>query len=142
MAELDRWIADRTRKFDSSGIRKIFDLAAKLTDPVNLSIGQQDFDIPAPIKAELIDAINAGKNGYAPTQGIPTLREKLQSRIDQQFGHDDRQVFVSSGTSGGLTLAVLSLVNPGDEVIYFDPYFVMYPALVKLAGGVPVAIDT
>ncbi len=141
MADLDRWIADRTRKFDSSGIRKIFDLAANLTDPVNLSIGQPDFDIPAPIKTELIDAINSGKNGYAPTQGIPSLREKLQSRIDQQFGHDDRQVFVSSGTSGGLTLAVLSMVNPGDEVIYFDPFFVMYPAIIELAAGRSIKVS-
>jgi aspartate aminotransferase/aminotransferase len=51
-------------------------------------------------------------------------------------------VFVSSGTSGGLVLAMLSLVNPGDEVIVFDPFFVMYEALVKLAGGRPVLIDT
>lgn len=136
------WIADRTRSFDSSGIRKVFDLASKLPDPINLSIGQPDFDVPAPVRQACIEAIQSGKNSYALTQGMPVLREKLQRAVDAEYGHADRQVFVSSGTSGGLVLAVLSLVNPGDEVIIFDPYFVMYEPLIQLAGGVPVLIDT
>jgi aspartate/methionine/tyrosine aminotransferase len=142
MVEVDRWIAERTRAFDSSGIRKVFDLAAQLKNPINLSIGQPDFDVPEAVKQACIAAIQSGKNGYAVTQGIPALREKLQAQIDATFGHADRHVFVSSGTSGGLVLAVLSLVNPGDEVIIFDPYFVMYDPLVRLAGGIPVTIDT
>lgn len=136
------WIADRTTAFDSSGIRKVFDLASTLTDPVNLSIGQPDFDVPEQVRLACIDAVQSRKNGYALTQGMPVLREKLQAEIDQQLGHQDRSVFVSSGTSGGLVLAMLSLVNPGDEVILFDPFFVMYPSLVKLVGGVPVLVDT
>lgn len=139
---MNRWIADRTKAFDSSGIRKVFDLAAKLKDPINLSIGQPDFAVPQEIKQACADAINADKNGYSLTQGIPALREKLQHRVDAQYGHDDRKVFVSSGTSGGLVLTMLSLVNPGDEVIIFDPFFVMYQPLVQLVGGVPVLIDT
>ncbi len=135
-------LADRTQAFDSSGIRKVFDLAAKMTDPINLSIGQPDFDVPDEIKTACIDAIQAGKNAYALTQGMPVLREKLQARVDQESGHADRRVFVSSGTSGGLSLAIWSLVNPGDEVIVFDPYFVMYTALTQLVGGVPVIVDT
>ncbi len=136
------WIADRTKAFDSSGIRKVFDLAAKMTNPINLSIGQPDFDVPEEIKAACIDAIQSGKNAYALTQGMPVLREKLQKAIDAEYGHADRRVFVSSGTSGGLALAMLSLVNPGDEVLVFDPYFVMYTSLTQLAGGKPVLIDT
>lgn len=136
------WIADRTRAFDSSGIRKVFDLAAKMKDPINLSIGQPDFDVPEEIKTACIDAIKSGKNSYALTQGMPVLREKLQKRIDAEYGHANRRVFVASGTSGGLALAMLSLVNPGDEVIVFDPYFVMYTSLTQLAGGKPVIIDT
>ena len=136
------WIADRTTAFDSSGIRKVFDLASTLTDPVNLSIGQPDFDVPEEVQLACIDAIQSQKNGYALTQGMPVLREKLQQEVDRQLGHDDRAVFVCSGTSGGLVLAMLSLVNPGDEVILFDPFFVMYPSLVKLVGGKPVMVDT
>jgi aspartate/methionine/tyrosine aminotransferase len=136
------WIADRTRSFDSSGIRKIFDLAGKMQDPINLSIGQPDFDVPDEIRAACIEAIQSRKNAYTPTQGAQVLREKLQARVNAEYGHEDRSVFISSGTSGGLVLALLSLVNPGDEVIIFEPYFVMYEALIKLAGGTPVILDT
>src|SRR5215207_2768925 len=136
------WIADRTKSFDSSGIRKVFDLAAKMKAPINLSIGQPDFDVPQPVKDACIGAIQSGKNAYALTQGMPVLRDKLQAAVDAELGHADRRVFVSSGTSGGLVLAMLALVNPGDEVLIFDPYFVMYKSLTQLVGGVPVVIDT
>lgn len=136
------WISTRSRAFDSSGIRKVFDLAAKLKDPINLSIGQPDFDVPEPVKAACIEAIQAGRNTYSLTQGVTPLREKLKQEIDTRYGHSNRDVFVSSGTSGGLVLSMLSMVDPGDEVIIFDPYFVMYPPLVQLVGGKPVIIDT
>lgn len=136
------WIADRTASFDSSGIRKVFDLAAQMKDPINFSIGQPDFDVPEPVRKACIEAIQSRKNGYALTQGMPVLRDKLQAQVDAQYGTGQRKVFVSSGTSGGLVLTMWSLVNPGDEVIIFDPFFVMYEALVKLVGGVPVWIDT
>ncbi len=136
------WLADRTRLFDASGIRKVFDLGAKLKDPINLSIGQPDFDVPEAVRRAAIGAIESGKNGYALSQGMPILREKLQAQIQQQFGHDDREVFVSSGTSGGLMLALMVLLNPGDEVIVFDPYFVMYDSLAAAVGGKVVYIST
>lgn len=142
MPVLDSWIAARTQRFDSSGIRRMFELARTLSDPINLSIGQPDFDVPQDVKDSMIRAVQDGHNGYAQTQGIPELRDRLQQRIDDQFGHDDRKLFVSSGTSGGLLLAMMSIVNPGDEVIFLDPYFVMYPALIELVGGVPVKIDS
>ena len=117
------WIADRTASFDSSGIRKVFDLAAKLKDPINLSIGQPHFDVPAEVQDAAIDAIRGGKNAYSVTQGIGPLREALTAEIAAKYPHEDREVFVSSGTSGGLMLAALSMVNPGDEVIFFGSVF-------------------
>ena len=136
------WIADRTKCFDSSGIRKVFDLGAKLENPINLSIGQPDFDVPIEVREAAIDAIQSGKNGYALTQGMPVLREKLQKQVDEEYGHNDRQLFVTSGTSGGLLLAMMALVNPGDEVLVFDPYFVMYDALAAVVGGKVVYVNT
>jgi aspartate aminotransferase/aminotransferase len=135
-------LADRMAYFDSSGIRKVFDLAAKMKNPINLSIGQPDFDVPQPAKDAAKQAIDSRKNGYSVTQGIAPLREKIELQVAAEFKHADRQVVVTSGTSGGLVLAMLALVNPGDEVIVFDPYFVMYESLVKLAGGKLVLIDT
>ncbi len=135
-------LADRALAFDSSGIRRVFELAAQLKDPVNLSIGQPDFDVPDRVKEACIDAIRRGKNGYSQTQGIAELRDGLLCRVRQEYDHDDRQVFVASGTSGAFVLAMLSVVNPGDEVLLLDPYFVMYRPLVELVGGRPVIVDT
>ncbi len=137
------WLARRTAGFDSSGIRKMFALSARMRDPINLSIGQPDFPVPEPVKDEICHNIRADRNGYTATEGIAELRQKLNEVIGQRFGNDpNRSLLVSSGTSGALNLAILAMINLGDEVIYFDPYFVMYPALIELAGGVSVQIDT
>jgi len=134
--------AHRTRHVDTSGIRKVFDLAAAMTNPIDLSIGQPDFDVADAVKQAACEAIRAGRNGYALSQGMPVLREKLKARVDAALGHDDRELFVTSGTSGGLMLALLVLVNPGDEVVMFDPGFGMYATLTSVAGGTPVYVDT
>ncbi len=136
------WIAQRTQYVDSSGIRKVFDLAAKMQNPINLSIGQPDFPVPEAVKEAAIAAIRDDRNGYSLTQGMASLRDKLQSAVDLELGHTDRRVLVTSGTSGALVLAMLALVDPGDEVICFDPYFVMYPALSQMVGGRIVKVDT
>src|SRR5579883_1418857 len=141
-ADHQRWISDRIRLIESSGIRKIFELARSLKDPVDLSIGQPDFDVPGPIKAAANAAIDRGANAYTITQGIPELREKIHADVRARYRHPDRELFITSGTSGGLMLALNCTVNPGDEVIVFDPYFVMYPHLIRLAGGNPILIDT
>ena len=136
------WIADRMSRIDASGIRKVFDLAAKMKDPINLSIGQPHFDTPDPIKQALYRAVAEGRNAYSQTQGIPPLLARLQARVDAEYDHRDRKVFVTSGTSGGLMLALSVLVNPGDEVLFFDPYFVVYKHLTTLVGGKPVLVET
>jgi len=136
------WVADRMQRIDASGIRKVFDLAATMKDPINLSIGQPHFDTPQPVKDALKKAVDEGRNAYCPTQGIAPLVCKLQERVDAEYRHADRSLFITSGTSGGLLLALSVLINPGDEVLFFDPYFVIYKHLTTLAGGKPIAIDT
>jgi aspartate/methionine/tyrosine aminotransferase len=138
----DHWIAERMQHIESSGIRKVFELARSLKDPVNLSIGQPHFDVPEPIKAAACAAINQGYNAYTVTQGIPELRTKILADVHKTYPHRDREVIVTSGTSGGLLLALCCTINPGDEVIVFDPYFVIYPHLITLAGGTSVYVDT
>ncbi len=136
-------IADRMRLIDASGIRKVFDLAAKMTDPINLSIGQPDFDVPEPIKAKAVEAISAGLNHYTQTQGLPELRQAVARACREEFGWDDeRPYLITSGVSGALMLLLLTTVNPGDEVIFADPYFVMYSHLVHLSGGKCALVDT
>jgi aspartate aminotransferase/aminotransferase len=138
-------IAQRMGRIDASGIRKVFDLAANMTDPINLSIGQPDFDVPDPLKDRAIDAIRSGMNRYTQTQGTAELREAIAKSCAEEFGWadaDQRAYLVTSGVSGALLLSLLTLVDPGDEVVFADPYFVMYAHLVNLVGGVPVPVDT
>jgi aspartate aminotransferase/aminotransferase len=132
----------RALAVDSSGIRKVFDLAAKMTDPINLSIGLPDFDVPEPIKRAAFDAIESGHNRYTQTQGIAPLRERLRKDLSTEFGRDIGEVLITSGVSGGLLLAILATIDPGDEAIFLDPYFVMYKHLLTLVGGKPVIVDS
>ncbi|OGP74242.1 MAG: aspartate aminotransferase [Deltaproteobacteria bacterium RBG_16_49_23] len=134
-------ISERLKNIKPSGVRRIFDLARKMKDPINLSIGEPDFDIPEPLKEEGIEWIRKGFNKYTPTQGIPELREKITLHLKKKGIHFD-EVMVTAGVTGGLLLASLALINPGDEIIIPDPYFVMYEYQVLLMGGVPVFMDT
>src|SRR5438093_5511274 len=105
------WIAGRMRHSEASGIRKVFELARSLKDPVNLSIGQPEFDVPEPIKTAAHAAIDRGHNGYTVTQGIAELRDKIRADVRRRYDHADREVFITSGTSGGLVLALCCTVN-------------------------------
>ncbi len=138
----DAWIAGRMKQIDVSGIRKAFDMAKAMHDPINLSIGLPDFDVAEPVKTAAIEAIKAGRNAYTVTQGIPELREKIQADVEGELRHADRQVLVTAGTSGALLLAVCCVVDPGDELITFDPCFMMYRHLATLAGGRTVLVET
>lgn len=134
-------LADRRKLIDSSGIRKVFDLAAKLPNPCNLSIGMPDFDVPDEVKEAAISAIRAGHNRYTQTAGIPSLKAAILEHYRAK-GHDFEDVIVTSGTSGGLFMLFLATLNPGDEVLVPDPYFVMYKHLLRFLGIVPVFVDT
>jgi aspartate aminotransferase/aminotransferase len=125
-----------------SGVRKVFELGESLKNPINLSIGQPHFDVPEPIKSAAKAAIDAGHNGYTVTQGIPELLAAMRADVQARFPGQDREVLVTSGTSGGLLLTLLATVNPGDEIVTADPYFVAYPNVVALAGGKLVTVDT
>lgn len=139
---MKKLVADRTSLIDASGIRKVFALAAELKDPINFSIGQPDFDVPEPLKQEAIKAIEAGLNKYSQTVGEKLLRDKITAQMAAEFGWEDPAVLVASGVSGGLLLAFMALINPGDEVIIPDPYFVIYKHVVNLLGGKPVFVDS
>lgn len=137
-------LASRAQRVDASGIRRVFELAANMKNPINLSIGQPDFDVPEPVKQAACDAIYQGHNAYTPTNGIVALREQLLAEEQAFTGrqYELGQMLVTSGVSGGLFLSLLALVDAGDEVIIPDPYFVMYKHLVNMNGGNAVYLDT
>jgi aspartate/methionine/tyrosine aminotransferase len=134
-------IAERLKRIRPSGVRRIFDMASRMNDPIDLSLGEPDFDIPEDIKQEGIRWIEEGFNKYTLTQGIPELREKVEEYL-QGKGVTFESVMITAGVTGGLLLCCLCLIDPGDEVLIPDPYFVMYEYQVLLMGGVPRYIDT
>ena len=136
------FIAKRMSKIDASGIRKVFALAAKMKDPINLSIGQPDYDVADLVKEVAIQEIRAGFNTYTQTWGIDELREESSAYYQRRFGVPLQNVMITSGVSGGLLLAFMAIIDPGDEVLCADPYFVMYKHLVHLLDGVCKPIDT
>src|SRR5690606_8548388 len=79
----DAWIADRMRQIEASGIRKAFEMARRMTDPINLSIGLPDFDVPGPIQDAACEAIRSGHNAYTVTMGLPELRDRIQAVVDE-----------------------------------------------------------
>jgi aminotransferase len=133
--------AERMQHIEGSGVRKMFELVATMKDPINLSIGQADYDAPDSVKEAAIQAIQAGHNRYTMTQGLPPLNEKVLDRMEGLYGHRPETAFMTSGVSGGLLLSVLALLDEGDEVLVPDPYFVMYTNVLALVGAKPVFYD-
>lgn len=150
--DVEQILASRAHKIDASGIRRVFDLAARLEKPINLSIGQPHFDVPNQVKQAAIKAIEDGFNKYTQTQGIADLITRVNHDVASQYPHtlgtpdhqlrDQFGTLITSGVSGGLMLLLLACCEPGDDILMPDPYFVMYRHLVTLAGGNPVFVDT
>ncbi|HQR44216.1 MAG TPA: aminotransferase class I/II-fold pyridoxal phosphate-dependent enzyme, partial [Gemmatales bacterium] len=109
---------------------------------MNLGMGQPDFDVPEELTAIAIDAMRSGHNGYSSAAGHPALREIIKTTLDVNARHPENDVVVTCGTLGALTLAMQAIINPGDEVILFDPYFLAYPHLVHLVSGTSRFLST
>jgi aspartate/methionine/tyrosine aminotransferase len=143
-------LSGRAREIDASGIRRVFELAQGLENPINLSIGQPDFHVPDELKRAAITAIEKDQNGYTLTQGAPALRQRIAAHLAHDVGwacalkpdEDGPGLLATSGTSGALLLSFLSLLSPGDEVVIPDPYFVSYPELATMCGAKAVLCDT
>ena len=136
-----QFIADHVKPLGASGIRRVFDLAASCSNPINLSIGQPDFPVPSNIKDAMIEAIRNDHNDYTVTQGILPLRERIARELKDELNWSP-DLLVTCGVSGGLLLALMACINPGDEVLMPDPYFVSYKHLVHLVGGTAVPVNT
>ena len=145
--DIERLLSPRVKDIETSGIRRAWALAQACEDPVNLSIGQPDFSVDESIKQAAIDAIRSDKNGYTQTAGIDALLHTIHARLHSQYGwefgeNSDLSAMVTSGTAGALTLACLTVLGPGDEIIVPDPYFVIYPTLARIAEARAVLCDT
>lgn len=108
-------------------------------DIVSLSAGEPDFDTPAHIKRAADDAIAQGFTKYTPASGIPELKAGVAAltKARQGLAYEPKQVVISCGAKHAIANALAALVNEGDEVLILAPFWVSYPAMAQLAGGVP-----
>jgi len=124
-----------------SGVRKMFNLAQQYEGVINLSVGEPDFDTPKHIVEAAINAMKEAYTHYTPNAGLKEFREAAAEKVKAENGIDadpETEVIATVGAMGGLSLAILTVVDPGDEVLVPDPGFPSYKAQVVLAGGRPV----
>ena len=128
-----------------SGIRKFFDIAEKMNNVISLGVGEPDFATPWHIRQAGIQSLEDKKTRYTANRGIAQLRNEISKYLLKRFDLDynpDGDILITVGGSEGIDCAVRAIVNPGDEVIIPQPSFVCYEPIVRLAGGVPVFIET
>ena len=123
--------------------QKSGEMKAQGIDVINMSVGEPDFNTPDHIKAAAKKAIDENYSRYSPVPGYMDLREAIVAKLKKENGLDYsvNEVLVSNGAKQGVCNTVMALVNDGDEVIIPSPYWVSYPQMVKLAGGVPVIVN-
>jgi len=119
------------------------DLAAKGNDVISLSLGEPDFDTPSHIKEAAKVALDEGYTKYTPVPGLVELRQAISEKFkrDNNLSYNINQIVVSNGAKQSIANICLALLDPGDEVIIFTPYWVSYFEIVKLAGGIPITIS-
>jgi len=135
-------LSSRTKAITPSGIRRLFDLAQKTSGVINFGIGEPDYDTPPFIGEAGKRAVDLGYTHYTPNAGFAELREAIAEKLRTENGVEvtAENVMVTSGSTIGLFLAVLALVDPGDEVLIPDPGFVAYETAVRMVGGEPVRV--
>ena len=124
--------------------QKSSEMRAQGVDVINMSVGEPDFNTPEFIKEAGKKAIDDNYSKYSPVPGYLALRQAISEKLKNENGLDYNTSEITVGTGGkqGVCNAVLALVNPGDEVVIPAPYWVSYPQMVKLAGGIPVVVST
>ena len=123
--------------------QKSSEMKAQGIDVINMSVGEPDFNTPDHIKEAAKKAIDENYSRYSPVPGYPDLRKAIAAKLKNENGLDYNinEILVSNGAKQSVCNTVMTLVNDGDEVIIPAPYWVSYPQMVKLAGGVPVIVN-
>src|SRR5258708_14765132 len=140
-----RFIARHVAGLRRSGIRDFFELVAKTDGVISLGIGEPDFDTPQPIRDAVTTAMNTGKTHYTSNMGLLALRTEISRYAEGHFKvsyRPDDEVLVTVGVSEGLDLTLPSLLNPGDKVLYHQPWYVSYGPSVDLVHGIGVPVGT
>ncbi len=145
MIDYTKVLSRTVTEIKPSGIRKFFDLLENMEDVVALTVGQPDFVTPWHIREAAIESLEKGKTYYTSNAGTLEMRKEISNYLMRRFSltYDPvSETVVTVGGSEAIDIAIRALVEPGDEVIIPMPSFVCYEPLVKMAGGVPVIINT
>ncbi len=143
--DLQKHIANHVRDLPRSGIRDFFEIVQSMKEVISLGIGEPDFDTPWNIREAAIYSLERGHTGYTSNLGLPDLRDRISAYVSRHFHvqYDPKtEILVTVGVSEAIDLALRSLLNPGDEVLYHEPCYVSYSPSIVLARGVPVAVAT
>ena len=141
-------ISDRVNRLSESATiamaRKARELKSQGIDIISLSLGEPDFNTPDFIKDAAKEGIDKNFSKYLPVNGYQDLREAISDKFkrDNSIRYSTEQIVVSTGAKQSIANVVLSLINPGDEVIVPAPYWVSYAEIIKMAEGIPVFIET
>lgn len=139
------FIARHVAELPKSGIRKFFDIVAQRKDVVSLGVGEPDFDTPWHVSRAAVTCLEDGGTHYTSNLGTPALRQQIAAYVKRRFNGDydwKGEVLVTVGVSEAIDLAVRAITEPGDEILYHEPCFVSYSPTIKMAHGVPVAVET
>ena len=145
MIDYSRLLNRSVQQIKPSGIRKFFDIAATMGDVISLGVGEPDFQTPWIIRKAGISSLERGKTKYTSNRGLDMLRQEISNYTGVKTGvtyDPESEILVSVGGSEGIDAAVRAIVSPGDEVIIPQPSYVCYEPITRLAGGVPVIIET
>jgi aminotransferase len=145
MSERRQFVAPHVAELPKSGIRAFFDIVAQRRDIVSLGVGEPDFDTPWHISRAAVTCLEDGGTHYTSNLGTPQLRQAIAGYVRRRFGakYDwRREILATVGVSEGIDLALRAILEPGDEILYHEPCFVSYAPTVRLAHGVPVAVET
>ncbi|MBR4762067.1 MAG: aminotransferase class I/II-fold pyridoxal phosphate-dependent enzyme, partial [Clostridia bacterium] len=143
--DYSRLLNRSVQQIKPSGIRKFFDIAATMGDVISLGVGEPDFQTPWIIRKAGISSLERGKTKYTSNRGLDMLRQEISNYTGVKTGvtyDPESEILVSVGGSEGIDAAVRAIVSPGDEVIIPQPSYVCYEPITRLAGGVPVIIET
>lgn len=138
-------ISKRVENIAPSPIRAFFDMVLEAKDIISLGVGEPDFVTPWNIREKAIYAIEKGYTSYTSNKGLPELREQVSHFLKNRYAlkyDPDQEILITVGVSEALDLAVRALINSGERVIIPEPHYVSYPAIVTLAGGIPVYLRT
>ena len=145
MVNYDQMLSDRVKVVKPSGIRRFFEMAAKMPHAISLGVGEPDFETPWQIRRAGIQSLEKGQTFYTSNWGLAELRSQIAAlaRRKYQLCYDaDKEILVTVGGSEAIDNTIRALVNPGEEVLIPEPSFVCYTPLTQMAGGVPVPLPT